>query len=162
LVELAYILVLEAVRGDLMAGAAQALELVGLDLGDHRRHRESGLDAVAVEHAHQRVEAAMHAVVGVGRGQVVGLDALGPAGRAEIDEAAEAAALAARPLDVGVDDAALVADRVALLPRHQRPPMMWRATSSQLGNHTPGNAFMRLISRSSMAMRIARPDTNGC
>ena len=40
--------------------------------------------------------------------------------------------------------------------------MQWRATCSQVGNHTPGRVFIRPISRSSIAMRSARPDWNGC
>lgn len=40
--------------------------------------------------------------------------------------------------------------------------MQWRATCSQVGNHTPGRVFIWPISRSSIAMRSARPDWNGC
>ena len=162
--ERAHILVLEAVRGDLVAGARRACASLSAWISAITAGTAKvALMPIAVEHAGQRVEPAVHAVVGVGRGQVLRLDAVGPAGRAEIDHDAEAAALAAGPFDVGVEDALLVADRVALLPGHLTSglPMMWRATSSQLGNHTPGSAFMRLISRSSMAMRSARPDTNG-
>ena len=50
---------LEAVRGDLVALVGETAELICLDLGDHRRHGKGRLEAEAVEHARQRVEAAV-------------------------------------------------------------------------------------------------------
>ena len=111
---------LETVSGDLVAFVAQAAHRVTLNLGDHGRHGESRLDAIALQGAAELTQAAMHSEIGVGRGEVRGLDAFGPARRREVDNDAEAAALAVGPAHVGVEQCPLVADRVALFPGHGR------------------------------------------
>src|SRR6266545_5398225 len=101
-----------------------------MDLGDHRRYSEGRLDAVALQGAAELAQAAMHAEIGVGRGEVLRLDAFGAARRREVDDDTDAAALAVRPTHVGVQQRALVADRVALFPGHgdlPNAPDGWRA-----------------------------------
>ena len=123
----------------------------------------------------QRSETLIGAEQRLGCREVGGGNTLRPRSDAQIDGDRNAAAGAIRPADIGIREAPLIGDRIALLPRHRRHSriqsaparggwrsMQWRATCSQVGNHTPGSDFIRAISRSSIAMRSARPDWNGC
>jgi hypothetical protein len=122
LAEQADILVLETMGGDLMALVAQAADRVGMDFGDDRRHGDRRLERAAPEHTEQRTESTMQAEIGVGRGKILRLEAVGPAGRREIDDDAEAAAIAIRPGDLGIQQGSLVTDRIAFFPRHGGTP----------------------------------------
>ncbi len=166
--EPADILVAEAGGGDFMARLGQRAYPHGIDFGDRGRNREGGDKAVPAQNVQNGVEPAMEREIRLWRGQVLGADALRAARDAEIDGDADAAAIAVRPAQIGIGNALLVGDRVVLLPGHRAQLLAgvvartWRANSSQVGNHTPGSVFIRAISRSSIAIRSARPETNGC
>ena len=171
-----HILVLEPVGGDLVAFGGERADLVGMDVRDHRRHGEGRLEVVALQHGEQRRQSLIGAEFGLRRRQIGSADAVRSRRDAQVDGDADAAAGTLRPADFVVGEALLVRDRVAFFPRHALRLLAaqaacgrggnfsrhQRATSSQLGNHTPGRLFIRVISRSSIATRNARPETNGC
>ena len=175
--ERAHVLVLEAVRRDLVPARDERLDPGRIDLGGDGRHGERRLEPMLVEHRQHEIEPLVRPERGRRASDVARRDALGSAGDAQVDDDVDRAALARRasghrrpPGSSHPRSCSASFQGMAQLPRCRHAALrfggclsrQWRATSSQVANHTPGSVFMRAISRSSMAMRSARPDTNGC
>ena len=71
-----------------------------------------------IEDRQQRVERAVQAVVCLGRTKIGRLDAAAATGEREVKSDMHGEPRSVRPLNVDIGKAALVADRVTILPRH--------------------------------------------
>ena len=100
---------------------------IAMDKRDDRRDREGCPHPALAQYLAQRREPLIGAEQRLGRREVRGGNALRLRGNAQINGDRDAAAGAIRPADLGVREAPLVGDRIALLPRHRRRPPVFSA-----------------------------------
>ena len=96
---------------------------IAMDMCDNRRKREGRPNRVATKNLPQRSEPLIGAEQRLWRREVGGGNTLRPRGDAQINGDRNATSGAIRPADLGIYEAPLIGNRVALLPRHHRTPV---------------------------------------
>ena len=112
-----------------MTGRSECAHAVGVDRRNDGRHGNGQADVVPIEHRQQRVQRAMQAVVRLGRTQIGRLDAAAATGGRKVERDMDGEPRPVRPLDLGIGQAALVADRVTILPGHDEDLLKRLASS---------------------------------